>query len=124
MTGRPAGRGGPPAAAATRMGLFGLLGSGNSGNDASLETVLAYLREAHPEAAVDAMCGGPERVRASYGIDTVPIFWYQRFENRTSGVKAGVLKALGTKTTENSPIAFPERPETDDLPNQFNEHEA
>ena len=32
-----------------RVGLFGILGAGNSGNDASLETVLAYLREAHPE---------------------------------------------------------------------------
>ena len=82
-------------AAAPRVGLFGLLGSGNSGNDASMETVLAYLRDAHPDAVVDAMCGGPERVRGKYGIDAVPMFWYQKFEQQKTGVTAGVLKVLG-----------------------------
>lgn len=42
--------GGPP-----RVGLFGLLGSGNLGNDGSMEAVLGYLRSAHPEAVVDAI---------------------------------------------------------------------
>jgi polysaccharide pyruvyl transferase WcaK-like protein len=87
--------GGPPSAAAPNVGLFGLLGSGNSGNDASMETVLAYLREAHPSAAVHALCGGPERVHASYGIDAAPLFWYQKFEQRKSGAQAAVLKVLG-----------------------------
>jgi len=83
-------------AAPHRVGLFGLLGSGNSGNDASMETVLAYLREAHPDAVVDALCGGrPERVRARYGIDATPLYWYQRFEDRVSGAPAAVLKVLG-----------------------------
>ena len=77
------------------MGLFGLLGSGNSGNDASMETVLAYLHEAHPDAVVDALCGGPERVRASYGIDAVSLFWYQKFEGRETRVPAALLKVLG-----------------------------
>jgi polysaccharide pyruvyl transferase WcaK-like protein len=84
-----------PAAAPPRVGLFGLLGSGNSGNDASMETVLAYLREAHPDAVVDAMCGGPERVRTKYGIDAVPMFWYQKFEQQKTGVTASFLKVLG-----------------------------
>jgi polysaccharide pyruvyl transferase WcaK-like protein len=75
--------------------LFGLLGSGNSGNDASMETVLAYLREAHPDVAVDALCGGPERVRATYGLDAAPLFWYQKFEGRKSGAQAVLLKVLG-----------------------------
>ena len=96
MTPRGVTGGGSAAkAAAPRVGLFGLLGSGNSGNDASLETVLAYLRDAHAEAIVDAMCGGPERVRAQYGIDAVPMFWYQKFAQQKSGVTAGVLKVLG-----------------------------
>jgi hypothetical protein len=42
-----------------RVGVFGLLGSGNLGNDGSLEAVLGYLRAEHPEAVVDALCGGP-----------------------------------------------------------------
>ena len=49
---------GPP-----RVGLFGLLGSGNIGNDASMEVVLRYLQTSHPGTVVDAMCRGPEEVR-------------------------------------------------------------
>lgn len=81
--------------AAPRVGLFGLLGSGNSGNDASMETVLAYLRESRPDIVVDALCGGPERVRANYGIDAKPLYWYQRFEQRTTRVPAAFLKLAG-----------------------------
>ena len=96
MTPRGVTGGGSVAkAAAPRVGLFGLLGSGNSGNDASVETVLAYLRDAHPDAVVDSMCGGPERVRAKYGIDAVPMFWYQKFEQQKTGVAASLLKVLG-----------------------------
>ena len=41
--------------AAPRVGLFGLLGSGNIGNDASMESVLGYLSTEHPDAIVDAL---------------------------------------------------------------------
>jgi polysaccharide pyruvyl transferase WcaK-like protein len=90
--------GGRPAARTPRAGLFGLLGSGNSGNDASMETVLAYLRDAHPDVVVDAMCGGDEAVLAGYGIDAVPLYWYHRYEQQTSGAAVPVkalLKVLG-----------------------------
>lgn len=36
-----------------RVGVFGLLGSGNLGNDGSLEAVLGYLRTEHPDAPVE-----------------------------------------------------------------------
>jgi polysaccharide pyruvyl transferase WcaK-like protein len=81
--------------AAPRVGLFGLLGSGNSGNDASMETVLAYLRESRPDIVVDALCGGPERVRSNYGIDAAPLYWYHRFEGRATGTQAAFLKLVG-----------------------------
>ena len=83
--------GGPPSAVVPKVGLFGLLGSGNSGNDASMETVLAYLREAHPDAVVDALCGGPEQVRARYGIDAAPLF----FAHRQAGASSPILRVLG-----------------------------
>jgi len=84
------------AATAPRVGLFGLLGSGNSGNDASMETVLSYLRDAHPDATVDVMGGGePARMRTEYGLDATPLYWYQKFTRRKSGVPQSVLKVLG-----------------------------
>lgn len=64
------------------MGLFGLLGTGNIGNDASMEAVLAYLRADHPGAVIDAMCPGPERLTSAYGIDATQLHWHQRFERK------------------------------------------
>jgi polysaccharide pyruvyl transferase WcaK-like protein len=78
-----------------KVGLFGLLGSGNSGNDASMQAMLAYLREAHPDAIVDALGGGPEQVRTHYSIDAAPLFWYSKFEQSKTGASAAVLKVLG-----------------------------
>ena len=91
----PASGGRPPSARAPRVGFFGLLGSGNSGNDVSMETMLRYLRDAHPEAVLDAMSGGSQRLQDHYGLDAVPLYWYQRVEDRASGVAAPFLKAVG-----------------------------
>jgi polysaccharide pyruvyl transferase WcaK-like protein/SAM-dependent methyltransferase len=77
------------------VGLFGLLGSGNIGNDASMDVVLRYLRTDHPDAIVDAMCRGPEEVKAKFGIDAVPLLWSQKYEGRVPGVTAKVVKLLG-----------------------------
>ncbi|MGC0374247.1 polysaccharide pyruvyl transferase family protein [Streptomyces sp. SAI-229] len=76
-----------------RVGVFGLLGAGNIGNDGSLEAVLGYLRAEHPEAVVDAMCGGPEAVTARYGIPATRLHWY-RGEYRTAS-RAGAVAAKG-----------------------------
>ncbi|MEU6120436.1 polysaccharide pyruvyl transferase family protein [Streptomyces sp. NPDC047123] len=76
-----------------RVGVFGLLGSGNLGNDGSLEAVLGYLRAEHPEAAVDALCGGPEIVGARYGIPATRLHWY-RGEYRTAS-RAGAVAGKG-----------------------------
>ncbi|MFF8196372.1 polysaccharide pyruvyl transferase family protein [Streptomyces bobili] len=76
-----------------RVGVFGLLGSGNLGNDGSLEAVLGYLRAEHPEAVVDALCGGPEVVAARYGIPATRLHWY-RGEYRTAS-RAGAIAGKG-----------------------------
>ena len=90
-----AGKRARPAGAALRVGLFGLFGAGNLGNDGSLEVVLNYLRADHPGAVLDAMCSGPKRMEAQYGIATTPRQWYTRYSGRRSGVTAIVLKGLG-----------------------------
>lgn len=79
--------------AAPRVGVFGLLGSGNLGNDGSLEAVLGYLRAEHPDAVVDALCGGPEVVAARFGIPATRLHWY-RGEYRTAS-RAGAVAAKG-----------------------------
>jgi polysaccharide pyruvyl transferase WcaK-like protein len=79
---------------APRVGLFGLLGSGNIGNDVSMEAVLRYLRAEHPDAIIDAMCVSPDRL-SDYDVETVPLFWYHKYEHRVSGTPAIALKVLG-----------------------------
>ena len=49
---------------AKRIGLFGLFGSGNIGNDGSLEAMLAFLRSALPDAKLVCVCSGAAKVRA------------------------------------------------------------
>lgn len=93
MTGRHrSGRGRP--AAALRIGFFGHLGARNIGNDASLEAVLRYLRSEHPDAVLDAMCAGPERLREQYGIEATHLFWQHRHAP-AAGWLAVAIKLLG-----------------------------
>lgn len=58
-----------------RVGLFGRLGSGNIGNDATMEAVLAYLKAEQPDADVDCLCSGPERVTERYGLPAAQMHW-------------------------------------------------
>ncbi|GGU82568.1 membrane protein [Streptomyces albospinus] len=76
-----------------RVGVFGLLGSGNLGNDGSLDAVLGYLSAEHPAAVVDALCGGPEVVATRYRIPATRLHWY-RGEYRTAS-RAGAIAAKG-----------------------------
>lgn len=80
---------------APRVGVFGLLGSGNLGNDGSLEAVLGYLRAEYPDAVLGALVGGPEIVRERYGLDTTPLHWNQSEYETASGLRSIVLKGLG-----------------------------
>lgn len=92
--GRPRTRGQAQAEKPYRIGLFGYLGSGNIGNDASMESVLAYLRRAHPDAVIDAMCTGPEHVSLRYGLEAEPLFWYLSLRRPYRGATAVVLKTF------------------------------
>jgi polysaccharide pyruvyl transferase WcaK-like protein len=83
------------AGSGLRIGLFGLVGVGNIGNDASLEAMLTYLQAAHPEAAIDALCAGPRVVAERYGIPATPLYWYYEHDKQLPGVIAAVLKVFG-----------------------------
>lgn len=56
-----------------RIGLLGRLGSGNLGNDASLEVVLDLVRRRRPDARIDVMCSGPEVVSARHSLPAVAL---------------------------------------------------
>jgi polysaccharide pyruvyl transferase WcaK-like protein len=96
---RRAGTSRREAGRAPRVGLFGLLGQGNLGNDGSLEAVLAYLRAAHPDAMLDFMCGGTEEMTARYGLPAVRLRWHSPALERMPGLPAfartGLETALG-----------------------------
>ena len=80
---------------APKVGFFGLLGSGNLGNDGSFEAVLTRVRSDHPEAVVDAMCMGSERMIAQYGVPSIPLHWSTTREDHTSRMGARPVWALG-----------------------------
>lgn len=80
--------------AAPRVGIFGKVGAGNIGNDASMEAVLGYLGTYQPEVIVDAMCTGPDTVTTKYGIEAIPLFWHHKFKHE-SGITATMLKVIG-----------------------------
>lgn len=82
-----------PEGSPPRVGIFGKVGAGNIGNDASMEALLGFFRSDHPDAVIDAMCTGPEILRTRYGIDAIPLFWHNKFE--ATGVKSTVLKVVG-----------------------------
>jgi polysaccharide pyruvyl transferase WcaK-like protein len=81
--------------AAPRVGFFGRLGSGNLGNDASLEAVLTYVRSEYPGATLDAMCSGPERVSARYDLPATHLHWlHAPLQRRWPRLVAVALSAL------------------------------
>lgn len=56
-----------------KIGLFGNFGSGNFGNDGSLEAMINFLRSAKPDAELVCICEGPEKVQELFDIPTIPI---------------------------------------------------
>lgn len=78
-----------------RIGFFGLLGSGNLGNDGSLAAVLNHLRSEYPNAVLDAMCGGPDELRELFGLDATPLHWNQKEYRTAARLPAMARKAFG-----------------------------
>ncbi|MGH3824499.1 MAG: polysaccharide pyruvyl transferase family protein, partial [Pseudonocardiaceae bacterium] len=77
------------------MGLFGILGSGNLGNDGSLDAVVTFLRDRHPEAELGFLCMGPEQITARYGAAATCLQWYEVHAGTAAGRRAVLLKVVG-----------------------------
>ena len=80
------------SAVAPSVGIFGGIGGGNIGNDASMEALLGYLRNNQPDAILDVMCWGPETVTERYGVTAIPMGWYRQ---QGPDALAIVMKAVG-----------------------------
>jgi polysaccharide pyruvyl transferase WcaK-like protein len=57
-----------------RIGLFGMFGTGNIGNDGSLESMVRFLRRVAPEERLLCICGNPAAVERAFGLEAVPIY--------------------------------------------------
>ena len=55
------------------IGMFGLFGGGNLGNEGSLEAVLQMLRRVQPDARLSCICAKPAVVMHDHGIPALPI---------------------------------------------------
>jgi polysaccharide pyruvyl transferase WcaK-like protein len=91
---RPANGRARAMTAAPRVGLVGLLGQGNLGNDGSLEAVLAYLGAKHSDAILDFLCSGTEQMTARYGVPATRLRWYNTEIKGAPGMTALAAKSL------------------------------
>ncbi|MFC7360832.1 polysaccharide pyruvyl transferase family protein [Nocardioides astragali] len=77
------------------MGFFGILGSGNLGNDGSLAVLVSFLRQRYPDTEVDFFAMGPGVLQSRYGAPATSLQWYEANAARFSAVPAPALKAIG-----------------------------
>ena len=53
--------------------LFGFFGSGNIGNDSTLEAALYHVKKYQPDANIICVCNGPREVSRRFGIQALPM---------------------------------------------------
>ena len=76
------------------VALFGYLGSGNIGNDATFETVLGWLRSTQPEVDVRCITIAPDEITARYGVPSMPLAWRSSAQGGNRVTKT-IRKVLG-----------------------------
>lgn len=83
-----------------RIGLLGMFGAGNLGNEGSLAAVLATLRQVHPDADFLCICWDPARVRAEHGVATTAIRASQEEAGATAVRRDALLPKIRGKLRE------------------------
>jgi polysaccharide pyruvyl transferase WcaK-like protein len=78
-----------------RVGFFGLLGQGNLGNDGSLEAMLAFVRDRHPDADIDVLCSHPAEITRRYGLRATRLHWNRHEYESARNAGAIATKILG-----------------------------
>jgi len=72
-----------------RIGILGAFGIGNSGNEGTLETMLALVRRVRPGADLTCICNRPDIVASEHGIAAVPM--HSRPDNRAFRILSKLL---------------------------------
>jgi polysaccharide pyruvyl transferase WcaK-like protein len=80
---------------APRVGLCGLVGGGNLGNNGSLEAVVAYLKKRHPDAVLDFLGADPEQLTAAYGVPAARMRWYQPDAGESGRMNGLLMRGIG-----------------------------
>jgi polysaccharide pyruvyl transferase WcaK-like protein len=75
---------------AQRIGVFGLFGAGNLGNDGSLEAMLRFLRTARPDAELTCICADPVKIEHTHAVRSIRIGGY----GASGGWALGQLRPL------------------------------
>jgi polysaccharide pyruvyl transferase WcaK-like protein len=75
--------------------LFGILGSGNWGNDGTLEVVVDEITSRFPGVELRFMAMGPDVLRERYGAPAIHLQWYESTLGRVRLVPAAVRKVVG-----------------------------
>jgi polysaccharide pyruvyl transferase WcaK-like protein len=88
-------------ARARRIGLLGLFGVGNLGNDGSAEAVLLFLRRALPDAEIVCICPQLSKIGHSLAVPTLPLSgsrgsgrWFAILDRLLAGAPRGVAAAV------------------------------
>jgi polysaccharide pyruvyl transferase WcaK-like protein len=89
-----------------RIALFGNFGSGNLGNEATLQAMLYNLRRHLPNAEIKCICPEPENTALQYNISAVPIrapfpIWklvgVSNNDDEPGGGSSGTISATATE---------------------------
>ncbi|MEK1854358.1 MAG: polysaccharide pyruvyl transferase family protein [Phyllobacterium sp.] len=82
-----------------KIGLLGQFGSGNTGNDGSLEAMLDFLRASKPDAELLCICSNPKAVTEKYNVAAISIGGFVakgRWFNRINKVFADVPRRMAS----------------------------
>jgi polysaccharide pyruvyl transferase WcaK-like protein len=77
-----------------KIALFGHFGAGNFGNEATLQTMLTWIRQSIPKAQLLCISSFPDEVSAMYKIDAFPICEVVSRPWKNRGPIAGLVRKL------------------------------
>jgi polysaccharide pyruvyl transferase WcaK-like protein len=88
-----------------KIGLLGQFGSGNTGNDGSLEAMLDFLRASKPDAELLCICSNPKAITEKYKVEAISIggfvakgHWFNRINKVFADVPRRMASLLSVLT--------------------------